>query len=144
MLSYSVVGKWDSQDLFMWLFFSFSFDLLKRKNVTANNKKQYHQNDQRLNNWWRCCRAVLRWLASLKQRRGNRTQARGGIFFFFSGFAWQSESCYMTGRFIEKQSGGENMVFSVHFLLQYLHFNMRRRHREGIEKLEAVGEKTQW
>lgn len=48
----------------------------------------------------------------------------------------------MTGRFIEKQSGGENMVFSVHFVLQYLHFNMRRRRREGIDKLEAVGEKT--
>lgn len=45
----------------------------------------------------------------------------------------------MTGRFIEKQSGRENVVFSVHFVLQYLHFNMRRRRGEGMEKLEAVG-----
>lgn len=48
----------------------------------------------------------------------------------------------MTGRFIEKQSGRGNVVFSVHFVLQYLHFNMRRRRREGMEKLEAVGEKA--
>lgn len=50
------------------------------------------------------CRAVIRWLSGLKQKRGER------IFFFFSlscFLCWQFESNYMRGRFGEKLTGGE-------------------------------------
>lgn len=93
----------------MWLFFSFRFDLLKRKNVIANNKEQYHGNDQRLNYWWLCCWASSDgWKA---QSRGEETEHGRLGEVFSSSFAWQSEAAIWL-RALLSNSLGRKICFS--------------------------------
>ena len=42
---------------------------------------------------------------------------------------------------MRNSQGEKKLFFSVRFLLQYLHFNMRMRRRDSMEKAQAAGEK---
>lgn len=82
-----------------------------------------------------------RWLAGLKQRRGKASQPGRQGGFFFQLLHDSLKAARWLGALLRNSQGKEKLFFSVRFLLQYLHFNMRMRGRDSMEKTQAAGEK---
>lgn len=74
-------------------------------------------------------------------RESQPASQAGREDFFFQLLHDSLKAARWLGALLRNSQGKEKLFFSVCFLLQYLHFNMRMRGRDSMEKTQAAGER---